>query len=160
MSLENKEQLEKEMREKVMSELGNDHALAELLLTTLDNFSYRYFESQTTGKVEARIEEGRHFVARATETNVMESLKAQNKTTKAELIKLAKEAGKSGIAVQYEIGIKILDNNSKGGGIYHLQAIVSCQNFKNSNNSTCDYEDVMELRNKLAKDLEDICTVF
>ena len=97
MSLEQKEELEKEMRRKVLEELQGDQALANLLLTTLKNFSYRYLESDHTGELEPVIEEGRLFIVRAEESNTVEILKAANKETKKILITKAKKNGKEGI---------------------------------------------------------------
>lgn len=160
MSLEQKDDLEREMRSKVLSELRGDHALAELILFTLRNFAYRYMESSTTGTLEPRIEEGRIFVVQATETNTMEALKASDQKTKNALIEKAKAKGKEGIVVDYSLSIRMLSTDQQGGGIFALQANISCDGVINKKEATCEYEDVIDIRNKLAKDLEDICTIF
>ena len=160
MSLEQKEELEKEMRRKVLEELQGDQALANLLLTTLKNFSYRYLESDHTGELEPVIEEGRLFIVRAEESNTVEILKAANKETKKILITKAKKNGKEGITAKYHLSIKMLDHNNAGGGIFALEAKISCEGENMVKSSTCEYEDIIDLRNKLAKDLEDVCQVY
>jgi hypothetical protein len=76
------------------------------------------------------------------------------------LIEQAKVAGKGGIRADYEIGIRILDENSAAGGDYLLYAEVKCCEKVSRIEEVFEFEDILEVRNKLAKHLEAICEVF
>ena len=160
MSLEDKERLEQEMQNKVREELASAGSIGELMLFTLENFSYRYLETKTAQTNRPQIVDGREFIVESLEPNTMEALKATNPETKAFLIEKAKAKGKAGIEVKSIIGVRPLDKNNEGGGIYHLYAKVECENDLRELTETADFTDALELRNRLAFYLEKVCVIF
>lgn len=160
MSLEDKERLEQEMQSKARRELASAGSIGELMLFTLENFSYRYLETKTSKTNQPQIIDGREFVVESLEPNTMEALKATNLDTRAFLIEKAKAKGKVGIEVRSTIGVRSLDKNNDGGGIYHLYAKVECENDSKECTETVDFTDALELRNRLAFYLEKVCSIF
>jgi hypothetical protein len=160
MSNEDKVKLEAEMRTKVLGQMSSQTSFADLVLFTLDNFTHRYFKTETSVTYGPKIEDGREFVVRSTEKDAKEALKAANPETKSFLIELAKKAGKKEIEVSSTLKIRILDQNSNGGGVFLISAEVDFSDQKVIKEETCEFEDIIEVRNKLAFYLEKVCEVF
>lgn len=168
MSLEDKERLERELKERVMGNLQSRDEIGNLIRFTLKNFSYRYIESDTTGLGEP-IESGDSIFIELQESTLAQALKTQNKETRQGLIELAKSfSKKDNPAVCYRLGVNLNHLNSQGGGEFKIFAEVNWDfpNFdpqsskKNLSQQTTNYENGFELRNDLARVLEEVCDIF
>jgi len=168
MSLEDKEKLQLEMREKVIQEMAGSVGVIEHFEFTLNNFSYRYLESETTGAVRCSLKESDVYSVATNEPSLAEALKTQNKKTRKGLIELAKSFSKKDKPeVHYEIGVQIINIESNGGGDFLAFAKVSWDfpHFKdpekeNKKELKVSYEDAIDLRNNFARELDDLCDVF
>ena len=168
MSLEDKERLEREMKEKVLGSLKSRDEIGQLISFTLKNFSYRYLETDSTGEGVPSETEDEIFI-KLTEPQLSQALKTQNKETRKGLIDLAKSfSKKERPAACYFLGVKILSLNSEGGGDFELYGTVNW-NFpdfsedpeKQNRISKCvSYDNGFDLRNDLARVLEEVCEVF
>lgn len=168
MSLEDKERLERELKERVMGNLQSREEIGNLIRFTLRNFSYRYLESETTGEGEP-IERDNTLLIELQESKLSQALKTQNSQTRKGLIDLAKSfSKKDNPSVCYRIGVDFAHLNNQGGGDFHVFAEVNWDfpqfSFdsakKNQIKMKISYDNGFELRNDLARVLEEVCEVF
>ncbi len=158
--LYNKEELQKEINDKVRESFKSDDSLGELVIFTLENFSYRYLETKNQKSLKPKMIADHTWIVESYESELTEALKASNPQTKAKLIELAKlHAKKDGAEVCNKIQIMLFDNKVECLCSVNWKTenqIVLVQEFK----SSLQFEDVLELRNKLAKVLEEACEIF
>ncbi|MCR9203981.1 MAG: hypothetical protein NXH75_05365 [Halobacteriovoraceae bacterium] len=168
MSLEDKERLEKELKERVIGNLQSREEVGNLIRFTLRNFSYRYLESETTGEGEPT-EREKTLLVELQEPKLSQALKTQNSLTRKGLIDLAKSfSKKDNPTVCYRIGVDLTHLNNQGGGDFHIFAEVnwdfphfeSSSSKKNQKMTKISYDNGFELRNDLARVLEEVCEVF
>ena len=168
MSLEDKERLERELKERVMGNLQSREEIGNLIKFTLKNFSYRYIESDTTGDGEP-IERENSILIELKEPTLSQALKTQNKETRKGLIELAKSfSKKDNPTVCYRIGVELTHLNNQGGGDYRVFSEVNWDfpNFdpqsskRNILTEKVSYDNGFDLRNDLARVLEEVCEVF
>lgn len=171
MSIEDKEQLQKQMNEAVMASFQDDGAIAEFLEFNLSNFSYRYLEVgdcdslKPTWTIDGDI---KSVSVSRTISDLALALKTANVETRKGLIHLAKSFKKADKPeAYYELGAKVLSIGSRGEGRVMAFAIVSWD-FPHYQSSSLEqrkevilsFEDALELRNKFALSLEEVCEVF
>ena len=156
----NKDELQKEVNQKARASIQSDDGLDQLIRFTLDNFAYRYLESKNNTELKSTLVADQVWLVRAIETDLVEALKAQNPITKKSLIQKAKEhAKKDGASVTQVIEVKIQDS------VALCKASVSWATDKDEtviaeNQTKLNFEDILDLRNRLAKVLDDACGVF
>lgn len=168
MGLEDKERLERELKERVLENMGGSRELAEFFCETLSNFSYRYIESETTGEVEPKWLDEKTVVVEVLESNLAHALKTDNQVTRKGLIDLAKSFPKKDRPeVRYLIGVELIDINRQGGGDFKIFAETNwdfpeyqSQEKRNRCEEKIAYEDALDLRNNFARHLEEVCTVL
>lgn len=156
----NKEELQKEIDEKVRASFQGDGTLEELVRFTLENFSYRYLETKNLKDLKPSLIANNSWRIEGRESDLVEALKATNPQTKKKLIDEAKNhARKDGATVTNWMEIQLDGNKVKCRAGVEWKADASPISI-NAKESSMVYEDVLELRNKLAKLLEDVCEVF
>jgi hypothetical protein len=168
MSVEDKERLEKELKEKVLSNMNGVEELAEFFETQLGNFSYRYIESESTAGATANWTDEKTIMIEIKEHTLAHALKTDNPTTRAGLIELAKSFHKKdNPCVRYQLGVRLHNVNAQGGGEFEAFAethwdFPSFENneLRNQKSVKLSFEDALELRNNFARHLEEVCTVF
>lgn len=167
LSIEDKERLEKEMKEKVLGNLQSPEEIGNLISFNLRNFSYRYLESDTTGKGEPEKRENTLLIE-LKEPTLAQALKTSNQQTRKGLIDLAKSfSKKDNPCVCYRMGVILENLNHRGGGDFKVFAEVNWDfpHFGSNEKSNrlekkVSYGDGFELRNDLARILEEVCEVF
>ncbi len=156
----NKEELQKEIDEKIRASFQGDGTLEELVCFTLENFSYRYLETKNLKDLKPSLISNNTWRIEAVESDLVEALKATNPQTKMKLIGEAKShAKKDGATVTNWMEIQLDSNKLKcrAGVEWKTDSL----NVKiNNKESSLTFDDVLELRNKLAKILEEVCEVF
>lgn len=168
MGLEDKERLERELKERVLENMGGSQELAEFFRETLSNFSYRYIESDTTGEVGPRWLDEKTIIAEVFEPTLAHALKTDNPVTRKGLIELAKSfAKKDRPEVRYQIGVRLENINRQGGGLFNIFAETHWgfpdyqdDHKRNREERALNYEDALDLRNNFARHLEEVCTVL
>ncbi len=167
-SHEDKEKLEKEMREKVLANMKGLEAQGEFFSFTLKNFAYRYFESETSGPADVVSPKEKVVAVTAVEPHLATALKTPNKKTRQGLIELAKSFSKKDApAPRYTLSVEIKSQNREGGGEFAILSEVhwdfphySDDSKSNSISKVIEYEDALDLRNNFAKHLEEVCEIF
>lgn len=168
MGIEDKERLERELKERVLANMGGSAELAEFFRETLSNFSYRYIESETTGEAEPRWMDEKTLIAEVFESSLAQALKTDNPTTRKGLIELAKSfAKKDKPEVRYRLGVTLVNINRQGGGDFKLFAETHWGFPTYEESQKCNlsekiisYEDALDLRNNFARHLEEVCIVL
>ena len=168
MSVEDKERLEKELKERVLSNMNGVQELGDFFETQLGNFSYRYIESESTGSGQAKWVDDKTLMIELKEHTLAQALKTDNPITRKGLIELAKSFHKKdNPCVRYQLGVRLNDVNSQGGGNFEAFAETHWDfpNFENSElrnykSVKVSFEDALELRNNFALHLEEVSTVF
>lgn len=156
----NKDELKKEIDAKVRASFQGDESLQELICFTLENFSYRYLESKNAKDLKAFLSSDSRWKIEASESDLLEALKVTNPQTKKKLIEEAKNhAKKDGAMVLSWIEIELNANKVECFSGVEWKSDSKIINI-NSKRSTLEFDDVLELRNKLAKVLEQVCEVF
>lgn len=166
--MENNENLERELKEKVLKNFEGEEAYIEFFSFTLKNFAYRYFESESTGPVKEGSSGPGEFFVEAFEDHFATALKTKNGKTRKGLIEMAKSFSKKDKpAVRYRLGVQIKNKNAQGGGKFLLFSEVhwdfpTYENKEKVNSAqlSVSFEDPLEMRNTFAKHLEEICDVF
>lgn len=168
MSVEDKERLEAELKQKILGSLVGQEELSEFLTFNLKNFSYRYIESETTGELSPEWVCQKTLLVEAKESHLATGLKTENKETRKGLIDLAKSfTKKDQPCARYQIGVEIHHTDPRGGGSLSVFAEVnwdfptfSATDKRNRLVKKFDYEDSLDLRNNFACYLEEVCTVL
>ena len=156
----NKEELQKEVDQKARASIQSDDGLDHLVRTTLDNFSYRFLETKNNKDLKSSLVAEQTWRVESCESELLEALKAQNPQTKKLLIQKAKDhARKDGASVILGLEIKIKDTlalckASVAWNSDNKEVIIA------ENQTKLEFEDLLDLRNRLAKVLEDACGVF
>ena len=165
--VENKEKLTIEMQEKAKKLYENHDALDEFFFYTLNNFSYRYFDTPSA-KGESAYKTGQTYVVTSLETSLVEALRCQNKESKKQLIEFAKNCNiKENPCVQSILSSTLSNFTGASGDIvvtaelnWDFPTFSSNENKKIVKRVKHSFEDILELRNKYAKYLEDVCEIF
>jgi hypothetical protein len=150
--------------QEVRRELEGPEALISLIEYTLTNFAYRYLESEGTGELASvRIAENSYAVF-AYEPSMAQALKTNNQDLRAGVIDLARTTTKrDSPKVQYCIGCKL--QNSKelkiwASANWDFPEFVDGTKKSVQKIETLEFDDVLEVRNKLPLVLEKVCDLF
>lgn len=168
MGVEDKERLERELKQRVLQNMNGREELSEFFQTTLTNFAYRYIESDSTGVSKASWSDDKTLVVELKEHTLANALKTDNRNTRAGLIELAQSFHKrDNPCVRYQLGVVLSDVNNQGGGDFMAFAEVHWDfpNFtddskRNYQSIKLEYGDALDLRNNFARHLEEVCGVF
>jgi len=171
MSIEDKEQLQKQMNEAVLASFQDDGAIAEFLEFNLSNFSYRYLEIGACDSLKPIWTIDGDIKSVSVSRSIADlalALKTTNSETRKGLIHLAKSFKKADKPEAfYELGAKVLSLGSKGEGKVMAFARVSWDypdfqsvSLEQRKEVVLSFEDALELRNKFALSLEEVCDVF
>ncbi len=172
-SQEEKAKLEEDMKNKVLAHFSGQKGILDYLEFTLANFSYRYLESDSTGKlkvswlVDESSSKGRLEVE-AYEGQLAQSLKTQNATTRKGIIEMAKTSKKAdNPKVKYTLGVSWSDLHDDD---IELKAYAEVnwdfpqfgedEGKCNRLERTFNYSDPFEMRNNFPRELEEVCEVF
>lgn len=156
----NKQELQKEVDAKARASVQNDKGLDELVRFTLDSFAYRFLESENSKDLKSFAVSTHLWRVEGAESDLIEALKVQNSETRKLLISKAKmHAKKDGATVYPWLEIQIVDHTAvcKAGIDWETKGereTVAMSQAK------LNFEDGLDLRNHLAKVLEDCCGVF
>lgn len=155
------DKLKSEMEAKVKESFE----LAPFFHHNLNNFAYRYFDLPSPSEEL----EGNLFMVSGIETKLKNALKTEDSEIKAGVTELAKSVPfKDGPAVQYSLSIKVEDFDASRGGNVRVSSQVNW-NFPSfetekgklkTKTENFKFEDILILRNKLAKILESACELF
>ena len=161
---QSKESLEEQMKKKNLNHLNSQGALGDLLIYNLENFAYRYIETEIHRDIKCNYDKNNYWVE-SIEPDILKALKWTNPEIKRELIKFSKKhPGKESkrIKVKLSLGTKV--KNEKEVECY---SVVSWNypHFEKSDNElgkviTFQYEDLLDLRNNHASLLEEVASIF
>lgn len=161
-----KEILQKQAQEKAQERFQSRDIFDEFIHYTLNNFAYRYFEENPPPESEQI--DALTYRVRQNNVPVKEGLTSQNVKIKEgtkELVK--KHSPRDGAALAYEIGVRLEHKEPEKPGRAHLSCMVSWgypeHNFEAhcfKNEFLYEYDEIIELRNKLAFHLENLCGIF
>lgn len=160
-----KEVLQKQAEEKAQERFQSRDVFDEFIQYTLDNFSYRYFMDPPpkTEQIDALT-----YRVRQDNVPVKEGLTSQYSKIKEgtkELVK--KHSPRNGASLACEIRVRLEHKDPDKPGEAHLACIVSWDYPEHSLEVNCfkneflyEYDEAIELRNKLAYHLENLCDIF
>jgi hypothetical protein len=166
---ENKEDFEKlriEQEQKAREGLNED-GISGLLVFTLENFAYRYLESEGRKDIKATKVKDSHFLVEGSEKDPLVALKVSNPIAKKGVVSLAKSYSSTkgvGLEVRSSIEARLISDNeiecisrinwnqSGGFSLEEDKAVSKSVRFK--------FDDPLLLRNKLALLLEEVCEIF
>jgi len=161
---QSKESLEKQMKVKNLNHLNSKGALGDLLIYNLENFAYRYIETESHRDIKCNYDEN-NFWVESIESDILKALKWTNLKVKKELIEFSKKhPGKESkkIKIKLSLGTKIKSETE-----VECYSTVSWNypNFEKSDKELSkvvnfEYEDLLELRNNHANLLEEVASIF
>lgn len=165
MTLKSNEELIKHKLHEVQENLGHTSFLNQYILTTLDSFAYRYFDEATPAK---QISNDIMSV-QALERGIKEAIKLKNPELRAGIAELVKRVSKAeGPTILRELKVTL----NKLPGQHSGSALISARiSFGHPEHSflpgtfvekvhVCHFEDELQLRNTLARDIEIVCEIF
>src|SRR5690606_31705964 len=124
------------------------------------NFAYRYLESKNSKDLKSKAIESHKWRVEGFESELIEALKAQNPETKKILIEKATlHAKKDGASVYPWLEISVRNDTAVCSAGVDWESDGERQNLVKAE-ERLKFEDVLELRNRLAKVLETACGVF
>lgn len=148
---------------------SNNDEFSRYIVKTLENFSYRYIETQSTKQLFKGESSPLCFEISFVEMQILEALKIENPVAKKGIIELAKSfSKKEGPEVRYFLKVEIKELNlQKHSGVLITQGEVfwDYPNFQDSSKKhllkdKIEFEDLASFRKKLPLSLEKICEVF
>lgn len=171
--LENKdfEVLKKEQEAKARVEL-EENGLDSLITFTLDNFAYRYLETELSKNIQTEFNGKDIYTVTSIEGNPLNALKLNDPRAKKGSIDLAKRFSATkgvGLRVRLQLGCDTSKVSSSGSGSIKCFASInwnmdsefkSDPEFESIKSIDYKFSDPLVLRNKLALLLEDVCSIF
>ncbi|WP_419172600.1 hypothetical protein [Halobacteriovorax sp.] len=158
-----KEKLTEEMNAKNRDWLIESGGISSLFIHNLENFAYRYLETSVDKGIKCFID-GDLYRVSSTEPSIIEALKWENPQLKKSLIDLCKKfPGKASqeLRVKLNIETKMIGEHKN-----ECSASIKCllpsgeSSTLSEKTASMTFEDPIELRNKHAALLEDVCTIF
>lgn len=154
--LKNKDQLAREMREKVQGIVDLD----KLIVFTLDNFSYRYLESSSTGEIKTTALGNGAFALKGIETS-QDILKTWENDSVRKVLDIKKPES-------VMLGVFCQVHNQSKGMLIEVNCFLNWNtpNFEMtpgrflSINKSMEFEDLIDLRNRFANFLEPAFEIF
>lgn len=171
LSKEEIEKLKTEIDIKVRESL-DEEGLFGLAVFTLENFAYRYLETESHKEIKAQKNSDSHFYVESVELDPMKALKVSDPLAKKGLISLAKRFSSTkgvGIKLQAQLHINFLSLNSSGSGKVECYSVLNWNldnDFTNEDDlfvkklKTFEFSEPILFRNKLALLLEEVCEIF
>lgn len=166
MSEFDKEELERKMNEQNLERLRQEGGLSSLIIFTLENFAFRYLETDTHKDIKCNVVGDNVFVVKSFEEDILKALKTSNQSVKQGLISLCKKypgAESKKLKVCQSITVTIKNDS-------HVQCLAeinwnypefsSDAEFSVSKKEDIRFDDPLYLRNKLALYLESVCEIF
>ena len=163
MSEPTKEELTAKMNLKNRELLLKPDGMASLFIYNLENFAYRYLETSTMKGIKCQFEND-HFWVESIEPNIIEALKWTNQELKNRIIDLCKKypgSQSKQIQIRMVLGTRTIDKKT-----IECLARLFWQLPSGSENSIIEkniefkFDDPIELRNKHAALLEEVCEIF
>lgn len=155
-------------QEKLKSSFAEAGGMLHYLTSTMDNFYYRYIETEESKNLKTQILAPQVYGAISFETNMVQALKVSNPEIKKPLIEFAKSVPKSqNPKIRYSISCEIKELTPDHGHLILLSEI--SWDFPSFNNdpSLCvqkkinfKYNDLTEFRKKFALKLDEVCELF
>ncbi len=150
----------------VENQLNQKDFLNNYILETLNSFSYRFFDPAT--KAEMISNEVYRVVS--IEVGIKAAIKIQNPTLRAGIGELVKRVSRNqGPTIARMLQVKFLSRTGNKSGEAQISAQISfghpAHDFQTpktfvDKNCTISFDDELQLRNILAKHLEDVCSLF
>lgn len=172
-SEEEKQKLEEDMKNKVLAQFSGVKDILDYIEFTLSNFSYRYLESESTGKISVNWQgqdsgAGGSLSVAAFESELAQSLKTKNVKTRKGIIdmaKISKKADRPMVAYKLCVSWDDLGQNDVTLLAYaevnwDFPEFKEATDKKNHLEKTFHYSDSFEMRNNFPRELEDVCDVF
>jgi hypothetical protein len=163
MSEPTKEELTEQMNLKNRELLSKPDGLASLFIFNLENFSYRYLETSLVKGIKCQLDANRFWVE-SVEPNIALALKWTNPKLKSLLINLCKKYPGS---QSKEIKIKMLletrtidDHKIECSARLLWQLPSGSEEVGVEKTVEFSFDDPIELRNKHANLLEEVCQIF
>lgn len=162
--MKTKEELEQEIYAKNRKALESNDAISALMSHNLENFAYRYLETDSSKDIKCQYD-GTTYWVESFEEDIYTALKWDNPVLKPKLIEVCKQyPGQK----SKEIKIKLLL-----GTTFKSDKEITCfaminwnfPSFEHSEKEICriksfNFDDPIELRNKHALLLEEVCEIF
>lgn len=154
-----------ELKSKMEEKVKESFELTAFFHHNLNNFAYRYFEKATES---SSIDE-KNFFVEGIDSKLKNYLKSDIEKVKAGSLNLAKTIPyKQGPHLKLFLNIEVVKFDSVRGGIVEIVSRINWGFPLFENNSASfyekkvvlEFEDVIILRNKLAKSLETACEIF
>ncbi len=155
-------------QEKLRSSFGEAGQLLNYLTHTLDNFYYRYLETEESRDLKTLNLAPHLYGAVSFESNMVQALKISNPEIKKELIEFAKSIPKSqNPKIQYSLTCEIKELTQDHGHLI-LKSEISWDfpDFDKKSEKKVQklihfkYEDLHDFRKHLALKLEEACSLF
>lgn len=162
---EEKEKLQKQAEQKAQERFQSQDFFDQFIHYTLNNFSYRYFDTPTPPceQIDALT-----YRVRQRDVPVKIGLTSQHTTLKEgtkEMVK--KHSPRDGASLIYEMRVRLEHKDPEKPGQAHLACFISWDYPEHSLETNCvkkeflyEYDEAIELRNKLAYHLEALCELF
>jgi len=161
---QSKEELEKVINQKNLEALNKGDALGELITFNLENFAYRYLETQAFKNIKCQFSENTYWVE-SIESDILTALKWDNKELKAKLIELCKNyPGQKSKEIKLKLVLGTILSGDKEVTCFS-SINWSFPSFKDKKSEIAQvekfqYGDLLELRNKHAALLEKVAEIF
>lgn len=163
--------LTKEQEDKARAEL-EESGLDHLISFTLENFAYRYLETDCSKNIKAVFNGSNQYSVSSIEQDPMSALSVSDSKAKKGVISLAKRFSKTkgvGLRVRYQLLCDTSDIAGNGTGRIKCSASInwnldvefeSAPDLESVKTASIEFDDPLVLRNKLALLLEDVCQIF
>lgn len=161
---QSKEELEKQINEKNLKALNTGDALSDLIVFNLQNFAYRYLETENSKDIQCQ-SDGKSYWVESIETDIFTALKWDNIALKPKLIELCKKyPGQQSKKIQIKLMLGTTLSGEKEVTCFSL-INWNFPSFEHNENELCrikkfQYSDLLELRNKHAALLEEVAEIF
>lgn len=161
---ENEEKISTKMHN-VQEAFSHTDAFNHYILETLNNFAYRYFDEAQTAQELSPTE----LRVMALEKGIKEAIKIKNDTLRKGIGELVKKVSKEeGPTIARELRVQILKREPGRGGSAQVLSRISWGHPDHSfapgtfieKMSVLKFEDDIFFRNHLAKNLEEVCSLF
>ncbi len=151
---------------KTHAQVDSHEGLAALICHNLSNFAYRYISTAASASPEAREIENGFFIAESIEGDLVKGLKLGNDEVRPKLIAMARAEGKNAtIGQRLVVDIGSVDPRRPFSA--KISAQISWDHPEHryriryaERSVKVDYEDALDMRNRLALALEEVCAFF
>ena len=154
-----------ELKSKMENKVKESFELTAFFHHNLNNFAYRYFEKP----MDASNRDEKDFIVEGEDSKLKNYLKSDIEKIRAGSLNLAKTIPyKQGPHLKLSLNIKVVQFDSIRGGTVEIFSRINWgfPLFENNSSSffekkvVLEFEDIIILRNKLAKSLETACEIF